>query len=61
MRSGLLAGQDVAIGDPAQHADARQSVQKRKHLDGARAEQDKVAQCPLAVHVQAVGVVQHRA
>ncbi len=61
MRGRLLARQDVTISVPAQHADVRQSVQKLKHLDGARTEEDKVPQSPPAVHFESVRVLQHRA
>jgi len=43
VRGRLLAGQDVAVGVPAQHLDARQPVQELKDLGRARAEQDQVA------------------
>jgi hypothetical protein len=61
MRRGLLAGQDVTVGVPAEHADAGQSLQQLKHLDRARAEQDKIPQRPPAIHSEAVRVLQHRA
>jgi hypothetical protein len=61
VRGGLLAGQDVAVGVAAQHADVGQSLQKFQHLGRTRAEQDKVAQCPPSVDAQTLGVFQYRA
>jgi hypothetical protein len=60
MRGGLLTRQDIAVSVPAQRADARQALQKLKHLGGARAQQDQVAQCPPAVHLQTGRIIQHR-
>jgi hypothetical protein len=51
VRRGLLAGQDVAVGVPADHVNARQFFQQLKYFSGPWAEQDEVAQCPPAVHV----------
>lgn len=39
-RRGLLACQDVPVGVPAQHLNARQPLQQFKHLNGPRPEQD---------------------
>ena len=36
-------------------------MQKIQHLGRARAEQDQVAQRPLAVHLQTVRILQYRA
>ena len=60
MRGGLLARQDVAVGVPAQHAEAGQVLQKLKHLRGARAEQDQVAEGPPLVHVRTGRILQYR-
>jgi len=60
MGRGLFTGQDVAVGVPAQHADAGQPAQPVEHLGRAGAEQDQVAQHPPAVHVMAGRVVEHR-
>jgi hypothetical protein len=61
VRGGLLAGQDVAVGVSAQHADAAEALQQLEHLGGPRAEQHKVTKGPPAVHVQALRVLQHGA
>jgi len=57
---GLLAGQHVTVGVPAQHADTGQAAQPVEYLGRAGAEQDEVAQHPPAVHVMAGRVVEHR-
>jgi hypothetical protein len=58
---GLLAGQDVTVGVPAQHGDPGQAAQPIEHLGRPDAEQDQVTQHPPAVHVIAGRVVEHRA
>jgi hypothetical protein len=57
----LLAGQDVPVGIPAQHADTRQALQQLEHFRGAGAEQDQVTQRPPPVHVIAGRIIEHRA
>jgi hypothetical protein len=58
---GLLAGQDVTVGVPAQHGDPGQGAQPVQHLGRAGAEQDQVAQHPPPVHLIAGRVIEHRA
>ena len=60
MRGRLLTRQDIAVSVPAQHVNAGQSLQKLKHLNGSRTEQDKVPERPPAVHPEAVRVRQDR-
>src|SRR5215469_5431254 len=61
VRRGLLPRQDVAVRVPAQHADARQALQKFKYLGRARAEKDQITQRPPAVNAHPVRMFQHRA
>jgi|GEM_PF-4025841 len=61
MRSRLLTRQHIAVSVTPQHGDARQAEQKLNYLDRARAEQDKVAERPPAIHSEPVRVRQHRA
>jgi hypothetical protein len=58
-RSGLLTGQDIAIGVAPQHLGPRQPPQPPEHLRRARAEQDQVAQDPPPVDPAAGRVLRH--
>jgi hypothetical protein len=57
---GLFARQNVAVGVPAQHLDARQAEQQLHDLDGTRAEQNEVAERPPPVYGELLRVVEHR-